>query len=638
VVFVGEYEQLFGPDVQRAVTNAAAAMPRARAVVIDLRSARAADPFWRAQLEPAFAGLQRLLSRDTIVTPGAARRVYYGFENESPFSSGQYRVGRVIENGTRVAPARSARDLPLVFLLNEHAVALGVMGPLQRAGRATIVYEGDYHRHTVGDFTTVPIADGIVADIRTSELVFADGTSGAFQPDEIVRARSQAAGPPRDTTDRALASALERARAPRPSAVRPRPLPASVPTVRDPSYSSLAELSAEHRLLGLFRYWNAIAHFYPYKHLLEHDWDSVLSELIPVFAAATDSADYARAVATLATRLTDSHAFVAGAAFRAAVIDEGYPPIRVRIIENRPVVTHLFDTAAAKTAGVAIGDEVLRVDGQPASDRLAMTARYISASTAANRADRAAEAFMNGPVGSSVSLSLRGPDGRARSVTLPRRREDFNSLYHRERSSPTVQVLPGNVGYIDLDRLTFDMIDSAFSRLKDTRGIIFDMRGYPRGTIYAIAPRLTDSIVVVARVETPLVGHRSPGPAVETVLQTVDPAPPEQRYRGMVMMLMDERSVSQAEHTGLFLKAVSNAILVGSATAGTNGEVATVQLPGGLTVGFTGQAIKWPDGRELQRKGLTPDVLVQPTIAGIRAGRDEVLEEARRVMMRRARP
>ena len=34
------------------------------------------------------------------------------------------------------------------------------------------------------------------------------------------------------------------------------------------------------------------------------------------------------------------------------------------------------------------------------------------------------------------------------------------------------------------------------------------------------------------------------------------------------------------------------------------------------------------DGRQLQRVGLQPQVPVSPTIAGIRAGRDEVLEAA----------
>lgn len=43
---------------------------------------------------------------------------------------------------------------------------------------------------------------------------------------------------------------------------------------------------------------------------------------------------------------------------------------------------------------------------------------------------------------------------------------------------------------------------------------------------------------------------------------------------------------------------------------------------------LTGQAVRHADGRQLQRIGLVPDVLGRPTIAGVRAGRDEVVERA----------
>jgi hypothetical protein len=38
--------------------------------------------------------------------------------------------------------------------------------------------------------------------------------------------------------------------------------------------------------------------------------------------------------------------------------------------------------------------------------------------------------------------------------------------------------------------------------------------------------------------------------------------------------------------------------------------------------------VRHADGRQLQRIGLIPDVPVVPTLAGIRSGRDEVLERA----------
>ena len=73
-------------------------------------------------------------------------------------------------------------------------------------------------------------------------------------------------------------------------------------------------------------------------------------------------------------------------------------------------------------------------------------------------------------------------------------------------------------------------------------------------------------------------------------------------------MLIDERAISQAEHTGLFFKAANNTTFVGSSTIGANGDVTTFLLPGGLRVSFTGHDVRWPDGRQLQRIGLVPDV------------------------------
>ena len=47
---------------------------------------------------------------------------------------------------------------------------------------------------------------------------------------------------------------------------------------------------------------------------------------------------------------------------------------------------------------------------------------------------------------------------------------------------------------------------------------------------------------------------------------------------------------------------------------------------------FTGHDVRHADGRQLQRKGLPLTVEIKPTIAGLRSGRDEVLERALRYL------
>ena len=53
---------------------------------------------------------------------------------------------------------------------------------------------------------------------------------------------------------------------------------------------------------------------------------------------------------------------------------------------------------------------------------------------------------------------------------------------------------------------------------------------------------------------------------------------------------------------------------------------------------ISGIGVFYPDKLPTQRVGIIPDVEVKPTIAGIRAGRDEVLEEALRQILGRDVP
>jgi C-terminal processing protease CtpA/Prc len=71
---------------------------------------------------------------------------------------------------------------------------------------------------------------------------------------------------------------------------------------------------------------------------------------------------------------------------------------------------------------------------------------------------------------------------------------------------------------------------------------------------------------------------------------------------------------------------------VGSSTDGANGEEIYVRIPGGLLARFTGMEIFHHDGRPLQQVGIQPDVLVRPTLRGLRAGKDEVLDRAVRYL------
>jgi C-terminal processing protease CtpA/Prc len=267
---------------------------------------------------------------------------------------------------------------------------------------------------------------------------------------------------------------------------------------------------------------------------------------------------------------------------------------------------------------------VVAIDGEPAEARMQRLGRYVAAATEAAHRLSVARRMLGGSDGSLAVITLRGGSGPTRDVRLVRSR----SPDLPQRTGEVVRVLPGNVGYMDLDRLEAAQVGAALDRLKETRGLVLDLRGYPHGTAWVLAPRLNvKGARWGAAFQRPLVsGAGEPGERL-SFLQEL-PSAAGWKYSRPVITLIDERAMSQAEHTGLFLEAACDTRFVGTPTAGTNGDVTAMILPGGLTVRFTGHDVRHADGRQLQRIGLQPHVRVAPSIAGLRAGRDEVLERA----------
>jgi hypothetical protein len=229
---------------------------------------------------------------------------------------------------------------------------------------------------------------------------------------------------------------------------------------------------------------------------------------------------------------------------------------------------------------------------------------------------------------------VRDLHDQLREIKAPRKVE-YNAQTMGDRSGDIVKILPGKIGYADLERLPQSQVDEMFEKFKDCPAIIFDDRGYPQGTAWSIAPRLTDRNEVPAamfRRRDPMSpnlpnGELASSDEINTFVQRL-PHTNEWRYHGKTVLLVDERTGSQAEHTGLFLEAANGTVFIGGPTMGVNGDVTNLGAPGGLHIRFSGQGVWHIDGRQLQRKGLQPAIEVHPTLAGIRSGKDEVLEKA----------
>jgi C-terminal processing protease CtpA/Prc len=230
----------------------------------------------------------------------------------------------------------------------------------------------------------------------------------------------------------------------------------------------------------------------------------------------------------------------------------------------------------------------------------------------------------------TATVELRGEDGAIRKVTLK------HGPYYGD-FQPTgdpVQIKEGNIGYLDLRHVPLAEIPAAIARLEKTRGLIVDIRGYPREGGFPLSAWLN---VRGARISNyylraqVIAGVSVDGEQIEESMlrfpQSLPPTPGT-TYAGKVAVLIDEHAMSQSEHTCLFLEVATPLTFIGAPTAGADGDVTTVNLPGGLNAWFSGQGVVHADGRPLQGIGIVPDIPVPVTFAGLRQGRDEPMEQA----------
>ncbi len=580
----------------------------ARTLVVDLRAGDDNGDGEGVEQSGALEGLADVLVSRPCAAPGRRAVLHNGYRSQHG-PAGAFFTGAVEAAGASYAAGKREHPLQVIAVVDPWSVLPDVLRAMQRTGDAQIVSEHELLDPARDSSLTIPLPAGAFATVRTEEMV------APLRADVLVSAPVAAAG-----TNAALDVARKLARS---GARRKMPALPPLPPVSwhpDAEYVNDGYPSRELRELALVRFWNVIRLFYPALHLIEsteHPWEDVFAEYLPRMQDARNAQEYTLAIAALSTQLHDSHTYVDSPEM-GKFFGRPMPGLEVRRIEARPIVTEV--TPAQAASGLKVGDEIVAVDGEPFASRVARLEPYVASSNEWTLARDAYRWALHGRETQAV-MQVRGADGRVREL-----HEGRGEHAPASAPSPSYKLLEnGAVGYVDLSKLTQQEVDPMFALLGETRAIIFDMRGYPRSTMQLIGRRMNTQRAVRARFVTKTIGL---GLAEETSFtqELLEPSLPT--YRGQTVMLIDERTVSQAEHTGLTFEAANGTKFIGSPSAGANGNVTNTTVPGGIAISFSGFEVLHADGRQLQRIGLQPDVPVTPTVAGIRAGRDEVLERA----------
>jgi C-terminal processing protease CtpA/Prc len=372
------------------------------------------------------------------------------------------------------------------------------------------------------------------------------------------------------------------------------------------------------RLADVAIAWNIFQHFYPYFDVVQTDWPKALRDALTSAANDPNERAFLDTLRRLVAQLHDGH----GGVYHPSDIAAYTAPVIFGWVEGRLVIT---DVAADGANGLQPGDVVLKVDGKPSLEALADRETLISGATPQWRRYIALNQLRAGVKDSEIKLEVQTQNGPVRSLSL---RRNLQAQDLKETRPPKVQELNPGIFYLDLDRIKDEDFLSILPQLEKAKGIIFDLRGYPKVSPVVISHLIAEP-AQSARWMVPIVtapDHKENIEYDTSGRWMLNPIAP--RLTAKIAFLIDGRAISYAESYMGIIEAYKLAEIVGETTAGTNGNINPFVLPGGYRVTWTGMKVLKNDGSQHHGIGIHPTVPVPRTIKGVTEKRDEQLERA----------
>ena len=403
------------------------------------------------------------------------------------------------------------------------------------------------------------------------------------------------------------------------------------------NYSELTSLDVGYRLLSLFRFWNVIQYYFPYKYLIESDWNDVLREFIPKFIDSSDNKlEYKLLVLKLVTRIDDSHArIVINSPQLLPDTDisdwEGVNmlPFEITFIEDKAVITDVYSTKSNEKYPFLVGDIINSINKESVESIVSRKSEYTPASHYSGKLKKIAETLLLcNEENMAVEYERNGIISSGEFKTCLKSEVDVTN--RTRRNLPSFSLWENGIGYIYMGSTRGDSLPEYFEA--NVKGLIIDLRCYPNSIknyweYFPLFPEPTPFVrFTKASISYP--GLYFLGESTKTGKENPN------HFKGKKVILINEYTQSHAEFMVMKYKSSPNTTLIGSKTTGSDGNISVINLPAETTIVFTGLGVYYPDGGETQRIGILPDIEVKPTIKGFREGKDEVLEKAKEFILK----
>lgn len=281
--------------------------------------------------------------------------------------------------------------------------------------------------------------------------------------------------------------------------------------------------------------------------------------------------------------------------------------IQIGVKDGKLMVIAPIEDTPAERAGLQADDEILEIDG---------------VSTKGITVDKAADKI-RGKEGTQVTLLVKRKDVAPKMYTITRAEIEIKSI---SQKLPTDMTIPNDFCYIRLSSFISRNAATEFGNILNTnrnkKGFIIDLRSNPGGlltnAIY-ISDMFLDGGTIVSTVDRD--GYKETQRASAGVY-TKKP----------VVVLINKGSASASEIFSGAMKDNHRAVIIGEQSFGKGLVQEINKLPYESGINITIQKYLTPNGTDINKKGITPDIVVKLTEDDVKNKNDLQLKKAVEVL------
>lgn len=394
------------------------------------------------------------------------------------------------------------------------------------------------------------------------------------------------------------------------------------------------------KLLAAYRLWNFVEYFYPYKKLADRPWDIALSKAISLMPQVSTQEEYSDVLDAITKFTDDSHSniiyrpenqskYLSYLENSRKKLPYGVPFITDKYLEGKYLVTYSF---GEEDNDLRRGDAILALNDQSVDDFIAEHSTIAASNSGRYRRDLAmfvtflpSSARVTYTVDRNGKILKLSPKLFKVSEILKKGNEngvkDRPKVYYHGQGLTAFDVIKDSIAYINVEKLSEAELNKSLAYNK----IIIDLRGSESYDFGPWLHQLLPDIKPIALGYLP--DLQNPG-TFKNIGFT------DMTYKGIhaekrrILILVDENTQSSAEYCAMILQTSPYVKTIGSQTAGADGNVVEIDLPGEYVLMIGSMGLTYPDGKQCQRVGIHLDEEVHQTLESFRANSDAVIERA----------